>query len=230
MGSGTLLLNQKNTYTGPTTITAGTLKLGSASLASTLIDVAGGATFDVSAISGGFNLASGQTLKGSGKIIGDLTINGIHAPGDSPGIETVQGNYNMLGQLEIELAGTAPGSGYDQVLISGPDTYNAALGGTLALDWTGLAGSSDSTRLWILENDTAGTLSGTFGNYANGALLGNYDGRDWFLWYGADAATGNLTGGNDVLITPVPEPGVLFMLLAAGLAFGVGFCRRKWNA
>ena len=214
---------------GPTTITSGILGLVSeGSLASSLIDVGSGATFDVSLVSGGFNLASGQTLKGSGKIIGNLTINGIHAPGNSPGIETVQGNYNMLGQLEIELAGTTPGMGYDQVLISEPGTYNAALGGTLALDWTGLAGSSDSTQLWIIENDTAGALSGTFGNYANGSLLGNHDGRDWFLWYGADAATGSLTGGNDVVISAVPEPGVILLLLSAGLVISVGFFRRDF--
>ncbi|MGA2798672.1 MAG: PEP-CTERM sorting domain-containing protein [Thermoguttaceae bacterium] len=191
-----------------------------------MINVAGGATFNVSTVSGGFDLLASQTLKGSGKIIGNLTVHGIHAPGDSPGIETVQGNYNVLGQLEIELAGTAPGTGYDQVLISGAGPYNATLAGTLALDWTGLGGSSDSTLLWILENDTAGTLSGAFGNYANGDLLGNYDGRNWLIWYGADAATGNLAGGNDVVIAAVPEPGVIFLLLSAGLAIGVGFFRR----
>jgi hypothetical protein len=178
-----------------------------------LINVAGGARF----YCGAFDLVAGQTLKGSGKFIGNLTVHGIHAPGDSPGIETVQGNYNMLGQLQIELAGTTPGTGYDQVLVSGTDPYNSTLAGTLALDWTGMGGSSASTRLWIFENDTAGTLSGAFGNYANGSLVGNYDGRDWFIWYGANAATGNLTGGNDVVIAAVPEPCAIFLLLMTTL-------------
>jgi autotransporter-associated beta strand protein len=221
-GSGSLYLYAINTYTGPTSIYGGTLSIGSAaSIASPLINVGSGACFNVSAIGGGFILKSGQTLKGSGKIIGNITINGVHAPGDSTGIETVQGNYNMLGQLQIELAGTDAGAGYDQVLISGPKTYDATLGGALVLDWTGFGGSSDSSRLWILENDTAGGLSGAFANYANGNWLGNHDGRDWFIWYQADAATGNLCGGNDVLIAPVPEPNLAFLLLSAAMAMAL---------
>jgi autotransporter-associated beta strand protein len=227
LGSGILSLNAKNTYAGPTTISSGSLSLGgNASLASQSVNVADGATFNVSAVSGGFDLLASQTLKGSGKIVGNLTVHGIHAPGDSPGIETVQGNYNMLGQLQIELDGTTPGTGYDQVLISGTGPYNATLAGTLALDWIGLSGSSGSTRLWIFENDTAGTLSGAFSNYANGSFVGNYDGRDWFIWYGANAATGYLAGGNDVVIAAVPEPGVISLLLPTALLIGLGFIRR----
>jgi hypothetical protein len=156
-----------------------------------------------------------------------VTINGIHAPGDSPGVETVQGNYNMLGQLQIEIKGTTAGTGYDQVLLSGSSAYNATLGGTLTLNWADMNGSTDSTQLWILENDTAGTLSGVFSNYANGASLGNYDGHDWYIWYGADAATGNLTGGNDVLISAVPEPSMIVLLMTAALGIGVGSFQRK---
>jgi len=71
-GSAKLTLDGTNTYTGATTITAGTLALGSSgSLASPLIDIASGATFDVSAVPG-FTLASGQRLGGAGSILGDL--------------------------------------------------------------------------------------------------------------------------------------------------------------
>ena len=215
IGANALTLSAANDYTGPTTITAGTLTLSSTgSLASNVISVGSGATFNVSALTGGFNVAAGRTLKGSGIIVGNLTINGIHAPGSSPGVETVRGNYGMMGQLLIELAGTTAGSGYDQVLLSGGSgNYNATLGGMLSLDWTGFSGSSNVTKLCILKNDTAGTLSGVFANYANGASLGAHDGRQWQIWYGADAATGNLSGGNDVFVAAsVPEPTTLAML------------------
>jgi autotransporter-associated beta strand protein len=219
LGPGTLTLNASNSYNGSTNITAGTLKLGSTgSIAnSNAISLASGTTFNVASVSGGFQLGAGQTLKGLGTVVGNLNINGNHAPGASPGIQTVQGNYNLQGQLLIELKGTTAGSGYDQVLISGSSAYNAALGGTLSLDWTGLTGSSDATQLWILRNNTTGTLSGAFANYANGASLGNYDGRNWYLWCGADAATGKLSGGNDILLTPVPEPPAILLLIMAFL-------------
>jgi T5SS/PEP-CTERM-associated repeat protein/autotransporter-associated beta strand protein len=217
-GAGLLTLSGANTYTGGTTIAAGTLALSSAgSLASTPIDVKSGATFDVS-VKKGYSLAAGKTLTGSGTIVGDLSVSGIHAPGNSTGIETVKGNYSLLGELQIELAGTAAGTGYDEVLISGSSAYNAALSGTLSLDWTNFTGSTDATQLWIVKNDTAGTLSGAFSNYVSGASLGLHDGRSWNLYYNADAATGNLTGGNDVLIAPVPEPTTIVLLALSALA------------
>ncbi len=67
LGSGTLTLANSNTYTGPTTISAGTLALtGGASIAaSPRISVAGGATFNVSALPSTYVLGVGQTLSNS---------------------------------------------------------------------------------------------------------------------------------------------------------------------
>ncbi len=228
LGTGTLTLSAANGYTGPTAINTGTLKLGSAaSLASGEIDVADGATFDVAEVSGGFNLAAGQTLAGTGTVLGNLTVNGVHAPGGSPGIQTIQGDYNMLGELQIELAGTASGADYDQVLLSGSGDYNATLDGTLSLDWTGFADSSEETQLWIVQNDTNGTLTGEFDDYANGSSLGVHDDRQWWIWYGADAASGDLSGGNDVLIGAVPEPSTLVLIGIAAIALSANALRRR---
>ncbi len=80
-GDGILSLAGVNTYNGATTIAAGTLALSDlGTLASTMIDVGSGATFNVSEVSGGWSLGTGQTLKGSGTIVGNLTVNGIHVP------------------------------------------------------------------------------------------------------------------------------------------------------
>jgi autotransporter-associated beta strand protein len=75
VGGNTLTLSGANSFTGTTTISAGTLALGSsATLASTVIDVGSGATFDVSAITGGFTLASGRRLGGAGSLLGNLVF------------------------------------------------------------------------------------------------------------------------------------------------------------
>ena len=67
-GAGTLTLSGANTYTGDTTISSGKLALsGSGSIAnSPTIEVAGGATFDVSGSTAASTLAGGQGLKATG--------------------------------------------------------------------------------------------------------------------------------------------------------------------
>jgi autotransporter-associated beta strand protein len=66
IGVGTLMLNAANLYTGNTTISGGSLVLGaSGSIAnSPSITIAGGATFNVSAVTG-FTLGASQTLGNS---------------------------------------------------------------------------------------------------------------------------------------------------------------------
>ena len=90
--SSTLTLSGDNTYSGNTTVSAGTLALSHASLnniisSSSIIDVAGGATLDVSGLTSGFELANGQTLSGAGTVSGDMTIasGSVLSPGNSPG-------------------------------------------------------------------------------------------------------------------------------------------------
>jgi T5SS/PEP-CTERM-associated repeat protein/autotransporter-associated beta strand protein len=235
-GKGLLKLLAANTYTGSTTITEGTLALSNTgSLASTTIDLSCVATFDVTAKSGGFVVQAGQKLTGAGTIVGDLTIYGIHAPGDlsntiypqlSKNMVMLNGNYSMLGQLQMELNGTTLDKHNDQVLLRSNRPINATLGGTLMLDWTGVV--ADWIKdFCILRNDTAGTLSGTFSNYANGANLGYHGGKEWFIWYGAILGTGSLSGGNDVLITTVPEPCTLVLLGFSALGFVAWFGWRQ---
>ena len=76
LGTGTLTLFGTNTYTGPTLINAGNLALsanGSISNSSR-ISITNGATFNVSALSAPFTLASGQTLSNNAASTG--TLNG----------------------------------------------------------------------------------------------------------------------------------------------------------
>ncbi len=85
-GGGTLLLSAANTYSGNTLLNGGTLAVDvNGSLTSPLIIVGSGTTFDVSAVSGGYQLSGIQTLSGSGVVTGAVTValGGIINPGSN---------------------------------------------------------------------------------------------------------------------------------------------------
>jgi autotransporter-associated beta strand protein len=132
-GSGTLTLAATNTYTGNTSINAGTLSLGtSGSIAhSPTISVAFGSSLDVSALSG-FGLASGQTLTGSGNILGSMPIlaGATISPGDATsGILTVNGDVT-LGNCSMVLNLNTPsvvGGANSLLAVNGNLTLNPAI-------------------------------------------------------------------------------------------------------
>ena len=95
----------------------------------------------------------------------------------------------MCGLLKIEAGGATPGNGavgYDQVWVAGSSPHDVLLDGDLAITWSGAGWSSGSDRLWIIRNDTDGMLSGTFHGYPDGAVVGDYDGHSWRIYYGVD--------------------------------------------
>lgn len=110
-GLGTLTLTGNSNYTGPTTVSFGKL----------VVD---------GSITSAVTVNSGAILGGIGGV-GGITINsgGTLAPGHSPGILTVNGNYVQKsgGVLNVEIGGPAPGSGFDQVAVSGSATVDGAL-------------------------------------------------------------------------------------------------------
>lgn len=70
------------------------------------------------------------TIKGPGTLVNaNFTNVGTIAPGSSPGILSVTGNFTNQGTLQIELGGTTAGTGYDRLAVSG----NVTLGGTLVI-------------------------------------------------------------------------------------------------
>ena len=72
----------------------------------------------------------GGSLKGNGTVVSSTVTNdGTVDPGLSPGILNITGDYvqTAAGVLNIELAGTTVGTGYDQLNVSG----NVTLAGTL---------------------------------------------------------------------------------------------------
>jgi autotransporter-associated beta strand protein len=104
-GIGVLALSGSNTYTGPTTVTAGTLLVNGSQPGSPV------------------TVASGATLGGTGTT-GPVTVNGIINPGvGGPGI-LHSGNvtFNAGSALALELNGTTVGGGYDQLFAAGTVT------------------------------------------------------------------------------------------------------------
>jgi autotransporter-associated beta strand protein len=120
-GVGLLVLKGSHTYTGATTVAAGTLKLATgAVLASTTFDVGSGAALDLRDLVGGLTLGAGKSLKGGGTVLGDLVVGGTLSPGESPGILSVEDITFAAGSiLNMELGGTVRGGGYDALVSSG---------------------------------------------------------------------------------------------------------------
>ena len=163
--SGNLTLSGANTYSGNTSVSGGTLALSAADnniANSAAIDVASGATLDVSGITNGFALASGQTLSGAGTVLGDMTISlgGVISPGNSPGTaitgaQTWNDGGSYLWEIN-DMAGTkGDDSGWDWLDIQGTLDINATFDILItSLDLSnnsGLADGFDTTGLSYLD-------------------------------------------------------------------------------
>lgn len=102
---------------------------GGAVLAVQALYLAEGATLEADAV----RLEPGGTLGGDGALALPLTNGGILAPGGpgTAGVLTLGGGYAQTASatLAVDLGGTTPGSGHDQLAVAG----TAALGGTLAV-------------------------------------------------------------------------------------------------
>lgn len=155
-GAGPLLLSGQNTYSGGTTVQAGTLSVRNHPLPSGTIDIQAGAILETDGFVT-YSLQPGQTLSGGGRlrtrhgfsdteltiaptsqVRGSLTIetglvvnSGRLSPGFSPGIITIDGDYvgEFDGVLEMEVGGLTPGTQHDQLIVTG----SASLGGRLEL-------------------------------------------------------------------------------------------------
>jgi hypothetical protein len=85
-----------------------------------------------------------------------------------------------------------------------------------------------SQDMFILVNDGADFVQGTFNGLPDGGRIDVPFGSDmygfWISYYG-DVVSGSRTGGNDVVLTAVPEPTTLVLL---GLAVaGLSAYRRR---
>ncbi|MBL9161836.1 MAG: autotransporter-associated beta strand repeat-containing protein [Planctomycetaceae bacterium] len=233
-GAGVLHLTGANTYTGPTTVEQGTLRVDGS-------------------IAGEITVKSGAALVGTGAIGSAVTLEagGTLAPGNSAGVMSVGGlSMNDDATLVMEIGGPVAGAQYDRIVTA--NSFGAlAFNGTLQVslingfapiagqsfdlfDWNFRLGAFDAINLPALGPGLAwnsslvyktGMLSvGLAGDFD---LDGEVDGHDFLLWQrggspaplsAADLASWKSNFGQTSIVA-VPELSSLAMTLIG--TFGI---------
>lgn len=205
--AGTVTLGGANTYTGTTTVEAGTLTLDSnGAISSTLVlGTSGGGTGTLDAsVKSSITLAS---VTGSGTIKGNVNITSVLGPGYSPGTINVIGDLTLGGITTMELGVIS-----DELNVTGALNLN----GILAITGT----ITPATNFDLFDY---GTISGNFSSVSVGGQAFTRSGDVWSGSYGGENYIFSQTTG---VITSVPEP-------AAALFGGLGLLallRRRRNA
>jgi fibronectin-binding autotransporter adhesin len=247
-GAGILTLSTAKSYSGETTVKAGTLKLGlNGSIAySPKITVgdagSSGAVLDVSLVSGGFSVGGTQTLKGIGTVAGAVTISadGIQTAGDAVTVANTSGagtigkqtfstgiTYNQGSIFEWNLtANTESTIGTRGINYDAVNTAALATSGSGAILRVVLNGSQDfSESFWIANRtwtdiftDVAGTTAQNIASIFGGGVQTYNSSGIATPAQGAFAIS-----GTSLTWTAVPEPSGML----AGLLLGAGLLRRR---
>jgi autotransporter-associated beta strand protein len=156
IGSGTETLAGANTYTGGTTVSAGSLLVNGSLSTTGVVTVRSGATL------GGTGSTGTVSVSASGAV-----FPGISAA--STGILTT-GNitFSSSSSYDVALNGTSDGSGYDQLNVNGSvNLGGATLTVSLGQGFTPAIGSVFT----IIDNGGGGAVVGTFQGLGEGATI-----------------------------------------------------------
>ncbi|MFN4942591.1 MAG: beta strand repeat-containing protein [Akkermansiaceae bacterium] len=220
-GSGTLKLDGINSYTGATAVNAGSLEIalnGSTHASSAVTVSNSGSALVVNGTVNGTLVANvSTTLSGTGTIAGATTINGVHAPGNSPGIQIFTNglSYGSTATLNTEFVGNTlslRGTDFDGVNVTGGNLVIDSLA-TLALFTSSIDYANvlwDSVRdFTIIDYSGAGTSTGSF--------LLNTDNAGAFASEGSWSLANS---SNDIILswTPIPEPSTSLLAALGALA------------
>jgi fibronectin-binding autotransporter adhesin len=175
-GTGTMLTSATNTYTGTTTVSAGTL-------------LANGSQ------TGAFSVGQDGTLGGSGTV-GATTVAGVLSP-TAPGLNTGALSFGPTGKLNVAISSVAPAA-IPSVFVTGTVTIDPSA----ALNVVVAPGSSvpHGSKLTLIEASGSTTpIGGEFSNAADGSVITTSDGAPLVVTYsGGD--------GNDLTLTADRPP------------------------
>ncbi|MCY2981380.1 MAG: right-handed parallel beta-helix repeat-containing protein [Planctomycetota bacterium] len=202
-GSGKMTLAGNNTFTGNTTINDGTLALASSSnnniASSPIITVGSGTILEVAGLSGTeLQLASGQTLRGTGTVTGGtvkaLSNSTIDPAGSSTGILNTQSVVFASGStFNVHVNGTTlAGTDYDQLNVTGAVNL-----GNATLNAAGIV-TSEGVPMVLINNDGNDTVIGTFNGLAEKANV-TINGKRFVITY-----QGGSNNNDVVLLSPTP--------------------------
>ena len=117
----------------------------------------------------GINVDVNGILMGNGSVEKFINVGagGVLAPGHSPGCITT-GGLTLNGTYQVELGGTTPCTGYDQVTVNGlVDVTNGILNVSLYNNFKPTAGES----FIVINNDGADAIVGTLAGLPEGASI-----------------------------------------------------------
>lgn len=229
-GTGTTTFHEANTYTGKTTIAAGTLLLAvNSSIANsseiTLGTVGSQGTLNVTS-KASFAFGAGQTVSGFGTInIGvgkTVSVAGNLNPGNSPGQVNVTGNLALenttVTTMELAGDGGVKGTDFDNVTATGSLVYD----GTLSIvSFGGFNIYQDGTYSLF---DFA-SQSGNFDAVSFGGDALTYDAGIWSGSSGGYDFNLTLATGDLVVLGVIPEPGTTGLVAVAAVSL-LGLRRR----
>lgn len=209
-GAGTLVLTGTNLYSGTTAITAGTLLVNGDQSASTgLITVSSGATLGGTGTAGGATIVNGTLAPGS-QAIGHLSIANV--------------SLTSTSTLDMELGRSGGTAVSDSLTVNGSVSISTGANLKLTL-YTNLANPTMGDIFYLVNNDGSDSISGVF-TQLNGTATALSEGsvftwnsQQWQITYQANFGT-SFTGGNDIAIAAIPEPGTI-ALLGLGALLGM---------
>jgi fibronectin-binding autotransporter adhesin len=230
-GIGTLVLTGNNTYTGATTINAGTLTLSGAASIAASSDLIDNSSFDISATTAG---ATVNDLQGSGSVaLGSQTLTVItDAPSVFAGTISGTGNLTTSGNtltlaganaytgLTTVTSGTLALDGDDLsqsagVIVEGTLDFSLADSGIIAtLSGNGAVALGDTALILTSANDTfAGSIEGD-GSFTLQSGNETLTGQNTYTG-GTTIANGTLTLGDGgaayALVGAIVDNGALFV-------------------